>query len=551
MVRMRNIDRKEFLFENPVNDIPMDVRRVKLISQSEWKRLKNKLDSNLNETSRIEEKKLQIEKIKTQSREMVKKWTNTLLGSREKKLEDRSNRLADEEKGRMAIDRKEEKFQVEQRKKAVDKAKQQLYYETDRVRSLHSGLNLAETLKERDMQLRFKHFKNKSEVNKEKIYLETMRKSIEGAIKKELDEAERRHEKNLLNAQELIAQIKEHDEQKKRRKEQISAEGEALRKNATIDLLEREKLDQIYRDQMRKLAKEFQDQINGHIQMKEIEKLYDEEIEEQCRLFAAAKIKMTKMRIMKERDMFQQKEAELQKIQEYLSERLKNAQTNEEARLNRATTEKEEKYQRDTKERYDKQLKIIQEINEYRVDEIERRRKRLEDEKQMELCEIRGRIAAELALTEYENACKTKKLEERKQLSRQLLQESMVKRVLAKKERKAEIEAITNENKLIQMEEKIFQDYATRVINHCKANGRNVYPLEKATHTGSMTGLGTGLPSLVTINMNHPTDDQHNSDQSTNTNDQRYNKEVRNNAMLNGNLTNKKINTNKRLGFVW
>ncbi|VDP68039.1 unnamed protein product [Schistosoma curassoni] len=223
----------------------------------------------------------------------------------------------------------------------------------------------------------------------------------------------------------LFTRIKEHDEQKKRRKEQISAEGEALRKNATIDLLEREKLDQIYRDQMRKLAKEFQDQINGHIQMKEIEKLYDEEIEEQCRLFAAAKIKMTKMRIMKERDMFQQKEAELQKIQEYLSERLKNAQTNEEARLNRATTEKEEKYQRDTKERYDKQLKIIQEINEYRVDEIERRRKRLEDEKQMELCEIRGRIAAELALTEYENACKTKKLEERKQLSRQLLQESV------------------------------------------------------------------------------------------------------------------------------
>ncbi|VDP71357.1 unnamed protein product [Schistosoma mattheei] len=103
---------------------------------------------------------------------------------------------------------------------------------------------------------------------------------------------------------------------------------------------------------------------------------------------------------------------------------MKNAQTNEEARLNRATTEKEEKYQRDTKEKYDKQLKIIQEINEYRVNEIERRRKRSEDEKQIELCEIRGRIAAELALTEYENACKTKKLEERKQLSRQLLQES-------------------------------------------------------------------------------------------------------------------------------
>uniref|UniRef100_A0A5K4F055 Leucine zipper protein, putative n=1 Tax=Schistosoma mansoni TaxID=6183 RepID=A0A5K4F055_SCHMA len=548
-------DRKEFLFENPVNDTPVDVRRVKLISQSEWKRLRNQMDSHLSETAKIEEKKLQIREIKTQSREMVKNWTNTLLGSRQKKLEDRSNRLAEEEKCRMAIDREEEKFQAERRKKAVDKAKQLLYYETDRFRLLHSGLNLTETLKERDMQLEFKRLKNKSEVNKGKKYVETMRKSIEGAIMKELNEAERRHEKNLLNAQELMAQIKEHDEQKKRHKEQILAEGEALRKIATTDLLEREKLDQICHDQMRKLAKEFQDQINGHIQMKEIEKLCDEEIEEQCRLFAAAKIKMTKMRIMKERDMFQQKEAELQKIQEYLSEQLKNAHTNEEVRLNRATTEKEEKYQQDTKKKYDKQLKIIQEVKEYRVNEIERRRKRLEDEKQIELCEIRKKIAAELALTEYENALKTKKLEERKQLSQQLLQESVVKREQAKEERKAEIEAIANRNKLIQLEEIFFQDYASRVINHCKANGRNVYPLEKAAHTGSMTGLGTGLPgkpSLVTINMNHPIDDQHSNDQSTSTNDQCYNEEMRNNVSLNGKLTNKKINnTNERLGFVW
>nr|AAW25010.1 SJCHGC05042 protein [Schistosoma japonicum] len=248
----------------------------------------------------------------------------------------------------------------------------------------------------------------------------------------------------MLMAQELTAQIKEHDEQKKRQKEQILAEGEELRKIATTDLLEREKLEQIYREQMNKLAKEFLDQINGQKQMRDIERLRDEEIEEQCRLFAAAKIKMTKMRILKEREIFKDKEDQLQKIQEYLSEQLKNAQNTEESRLNKAINEREEKYQQETKEKQEKQMKIMHEINEYRMNELERRRKLLEEKKEMELNEIRERIANELALVEYENACKTKRFEERKQLSQQLLQESIKKQENIKEERRKEIEMVEN-----------------------------------------------------------------------------------------------------------
>ncbi|KAK4472063.1 hypothetical protein MN116_005436 [Schistosoma mekongi] len=539
-------NRKEFSFENPNNNVSMDIRRVKLISQSEWERLRKQLDNNLSETTKAEEKKLETEKIKAQSKEMIKSWTNTLLGGRQKKLEERANRLAEEEKAKLAIDYEEAKYQAEQRKKAIDKAKLQLYYETDRVRLLHSGLTLTETLKERDMQLEFKQLKNKLEEKKEKIYVEKMRKTIESAIKKEQVEAERRHAKNMLIAQELTAQIKEHDEQKKREKEQILAEGEELRKIATIDLLEREKLEQIYREQMNKLAKEFRDQINGNKQMRDIERLRDEEIEEQCRLFAAAKIKMTKMRILKEREIFKDKEEQLQKIQEYLSEQLKNAQNTEELRLNKAINEREEKYQHDTKEKQEKQMRIMHEINEYRMNELERRRKLLEEKKEIELNEIRERISNELALVEYENACKAKRFEERKQLSQQLLQESIKKRENINEERKKEIEMVENQNKLYQLEENIFQDYAKRIINHCKANDRNVYPLEKAVHIKSIIGLGTGLPgkpSLVTINHNNSLiDNQYNNDHSINNHDQYINKELNN---------NNKNNTNERLGFVW
>ncbi|VDP97629.1 unnamed protein product, partial [Trichobilharzia regenti] len=369
---------------------------------------------------------------------------------------------------------------------------------------------------------------------------------------KEQEEAEKRREKNIQIAQELKAhyyrltvteyssfescyhrdvflhylsiltsRINEHEVEKERQRAQLLAEGEELRRIAIADHLEREKLEQIYRDQMRKLTNEFHDQISGHKQMKEIEKLQDEEIEEKCRLFAAAKIKMTKMRIMKEREIF--------------------------------------KYVYAVKEKLEKQAKIIREINEHRLHEIDRHRKELEKEKEAEYNEVRERIAAELAVAEYENACKAKRLEEIKGLSRQLLQESIDKRENAIEERKKEIEIAGNENKLIQIEENIFQDYAYRVINHCRANGRNVYPLEKAAHTGAMTGLGTGLPgkpSLVKADVNElnntqTDDDLTNTEVNKSTNNNNINGSSSNSIVLNGNKTNKKVKSNERLGFVW
>ncbi|CAH8518419.1 unnamed protein product [Heterobilharzia americana] len=533
-------NKKEFSFENPNSNLCVDIRRVKLISHSEWERLNKQFGSESIGEAKIEEKKLEMEKIKAQSKEMVKNWTNTFLGARQKK------------KAKLAIDHEEEKFQAEQRKKAIEKAKLQLYYETDRVRNLHCGLNLTETLKERDMQLEFKQLKNNLEANKEKAYVQNMKKSIEEDIKKRQEEAEKRREKNLQVAQELKAQIKEHEEEKERQRVQMKAEGDELRRIAITDHLEREKLEQIYRDQMHRLTKEFSDQIDGHKQMKEIERLRDEELEEQCRLFAAARIKMTKMRMMKEREIFKQKEAELQKIQNYLTEKLRSAKDNEEARLNRATAEKEEIYQQNERDKLEKQTKIIQEISKHRSDEMERRRKELEKEKETEYNEVRERIAANLALAEYENSCKAKRLAENKCLSKQLLQESIYKRENAEEEYRKEIEMVGNQNKLIQLEENIFQDYANRIINHCKANGRNVYPLEKAAHTGLMTGLSTGLPgkpSLVDINQ---VNDIQNCSVTTNSTDQCFSEDINKNNEKNDVLNVKMTNsTYERLGFIW
>jgi hypothetical protein len=60
-----------------------------------------------------------------------------LQGQRQKKLEDRRIRLEKEEEERKKIDIEEAKIQAEQRKAALEKAKLQQYYQTDRVKAFH------------------------------------------------------------------------------------------------------------------------------------------------------------------------------------------------------------------------------------------------------------------------------------------------------------------------------------------------------------------------------------------------------------------------------
>ena len=58
-------------------------------------------------------------------------------GQRQRKLEARKQREEKEETERLQIDIEEAKYQAAQRRAAIDKAKTQQYYQTDRVKSFH------------------------------------------------------------------------------------------------------------------------------------------------------------------------------------------------------------------------------------------------------------------------------------------------------------------------------------------------------------------------------------------------------------------------------
>lgn len=61
-------------------------------------------------------------------------------GQRQKKLEAKKIREQIEEEKRKLTDIEEAKYQEQKRKEAIDKAKSQLYYQTDRVKGLHVSM---------------------------------------------------------------------------------------------------------------------------------------------------------------------------------------------------------------------------------------------------------------------------------------------------------------------------------------------------------------------------------------------------------------------------
>ncbi|TGZ60697.1 hypothetical protein CRM22_008394 [Opisthorchis felineus] len=470
------------------------LQKVKVLSQEEWKRLNAKLQGDDAENAKLEEKRLANEKLRQTSQEMVKHWTNTFLGSRQKKLDERAKRLADEEAARVAIDIEEAKLQAEQRKAAIEEAKLKTYYQTDQIKQLHSALLLTEVLQERNAQLELKKLCERTKGDKEKVLVEQWKRDLAEAERQEQEKAAARRANNIQIANELKEQMKERIVAKKMEESEKLAERENLLKIAAEDEEERKRLIQRERELGVDLNSDYKEQMNRNRKMKEIERLKEEEEEEQCRIFAAAKRKMTTMRVMKEREMFKAREEQMERIKNVLSEQLKLKYKDEEERYARASAEKQETENLKEAEKAKLLAQRIAEISAHRLEEIQRHRKEEEAEKLAELEEVRIRNEAMRAANEYEAACQADRAAKLKALSKEYMELKKQQDDSKKLERETEIRLAGIGNKLAQKEREIFQDYSKRVIEHCKANGRNVYPLEKVARAHSLFRPGFSPP---------------------------------------------------------
>jgi len=161
----------------------IDPRKVTVLSRAEWNRINSHLQPKSLNESQMLDRIAERERLHEKSKQVVKNWPNTIIGQRNKKLQDRRTRLQNEEAQLQAIDKEEAEYQRAKRREAIDKAKTLQYFQTDRVKEFHGAMLLSEVLKERDEQLVMRKKINKIQKDKQAYfdgqYIEEFKKQCE------------------------------------------------------------------------------------------------------------------------------------------------------------------------------------------------------------------------------------------------------------------------------------------------------------------------------------------------------------------------------------
>ena len=72
----------------------------------------------------------------------VQHWQNTIVGQRRYRLKDRAYRLLDEEAERVRVDDEHARDEQERRRAFIQRAKNLVFYEQDKVKKIHSNILL-------------------------------------------------------------------------------------------------------------------------------------------------------------------------------------------------------------------------------------------------------------------------------------------------------------------------------------------------------------------------------------------------------------------------
>ncbi|XP_067938242.1 cilia- and flagella- associated protein 210-like [Watersipora subatra] len=513
-----------------------------VLSGKEWDRINQQLYRRELQQEKLKNMREEKDSRKALSKDMVKDWPNTLEGNRRRKLEARAIREAKKEEERRQLDLEEAKFQAQKRKEAIEKAKTQQYYQTDRVKNFHSALRLTEVLKERDAQVEFSHLKKAANQGMDRAYLEREQRDLEEAIAKDQMEAQKRILSAKKNRDFIKAQVMDHLKGKVKEHELDKQEGDELKKLAIQYEIEKKKLDQIRMEEKLQLGLDNKKQIADREKLLEIERQQEEEENEECRIFAAAKRKMAKLRMEKERQLHNDKQTTLEKIREKLAAQMKTRVDDEDDRIRRAVEEAEEKQAKDDAERERKARAMIREAETHRLAMMKDAEKKAAEERLAEL----ERIAIAREADEIFKKNEVEKASRRKQEAVNVagFRITQAEERLTK-EQAARQKALAQDAKnveLLALEEQQFQEYATKVIDHCEKGGRNTFPLRKAAQIGIGGGQGPVYDGKGGIRPSYMAKDVGGTQLPTWKNGQTEQTKVD----IYG-----EVPTNKRLGFIW
>jgi len=169
------------------------------------------------------------------------KWPNTISALREKKEKGRQDKLDAEEALRKEIDAEEEALNVEKRRLAIERANKMLYDGTDRVKSLHSKLQYADVMMERERQIELKKVLKHRELATEERFYQKQQEAIRRMDAEEDMRDEEEEEKRVLVAKVREEQIAQQRELHDARLAEIKREGLIMMQKAAADVQQEER----------------------------------------------------------------------------------------------------------------------------------------------------------------------------------------------------------------------------------------------------------------------------------------------------------------------
>ncbi|XP_035030936.2 protein CFAP210 [Hippoglossus stenolepis] len=467
-----------------------DLRQVTVLTKAEWKRVQNEVNQGDRGKESMREAENQRKALHLQSKQMVKEWPDTIANQRQKKLEAKKIREQIEEEKRKQMDIEEAEYKDQQRKEAVEKAKTQLYYQTDQVKGLHSALLMTEVLKEREAQIELKkRIKSASkDVEKEFINFEGTRK--DEALRQEEEKAVQRKLEKLAIAEELKNQMKKHELARERQEKENKKDGEENLRLHELYLLEQRMEEERQEEQKRNLKQAQLEHVTKRDMMRAAEAQKQAAEEEQRKLFLSAKQKMMKLRKEKETELFREAQRQKEGLMKKLTDQQQEQTVNEDQRIAKAVAEQEARREQQLREEEEKRTEVLKSITEHRQlmrQETEQRDK--EDQQRSRDTHV-AKKEADRIFCEKQKA-KAQRIRE----DLRKIQDCNSTRMAAKAARQQhlrreeeEFEAKTRD--LMAEEEKQFLIYSHKVIHAAAEAQRDVLPLCKAAGEGIGGGLG-------------------------------------------------------------
>ncbi|XP_046902895.1 coiled-coil domain-containing protein 173 [Hypomesus transpacificus] len=469
---------------------PLDLRQVTVLPKAEWLRIQGSLNRVNTQNESLKEASRQREEMHLRSKEVVKFWSNTIAGQRQKKLEAKKIRDEIEEEEKKKVDIEEAKYQEEKRKEAIVKAKAQQYYQTDRVKGFHSALMLTEVLKEREAQIELKQRKleQSKDVDREAVVI-TKHKDKE-ASKQEMEKAVRRKLESQAVAEALKQQAKEHEMARERERLEEQREAEEIQRLKNLFLLDETMKKQKNLEEKKHIMRDHMDHLSNRDIIRAIEAQQQEVEDKRRKMFAAAKEKMMKLRKEKEAEMLREVQIHKDRITEDLAKQYKEQEANEEEIIAKAVAEQESKLETQQKEKAEKKALVLDSIASHREAMRKDHELRARESHQEGLDMLYAKREADRIFLEKQHLKAQKTKEDGKVLQSHHIHQ-MAEKLSQTQLLRKELEDLENMNaRLVAEEEKQFQQYAQQVMEAAAQAQRNILPLRKAAREGLGGGQG-------------------------------------------------------------